>query len=52
MKFYLIYMVEISEAETRWILEMKFASYGGVKDLRNIFVIMENRSSPGTIVSL
>ncbi len=44
-------MVEISEAETRWILEMKFASYGGVKDLRNIFVITENTSNQETIVT-
>jgi hypothetical protein len=29
-------MLEISEVEVRWILEMKLASYGGVKDLRNI----------------
>jgi hypothetical protein len=29
MKFHLIYMIEISAAKAWWILESKFASYGG-----------------------
>ncbi len=56
IKFHLIFMLEISVAEARWIMESKFASCGGgdwgVKDLRNIYVIMENRNSQGIIVTL